>query len=472
MVELNSVGPALEAAMAEVLGDANIVSADARYLEEPRGRFSAEPTVVVTPRSVQDVAAVVKLCGEFKTPIVPYSGGTGLVGGQTKPAGGPSAVILSLEKMNTVREVDPAGGVMIVEAGVILADAQKAASDQGFLYPLSLASEGSCQIGGTLATNAGGTQVIRYGNSRDFVLGVEAVMPDGQIYHGLKKLRKDNTGYDLRHLLIGSEGTLGIITAASIRLAAQAQEQATAMAVIPGPDAALDLLKLFQTDMDGLVSGFELMNRLGLSFVREHIPNVDAPFADLPEWSVLIELGGGQGSNLSARMEGAFERAIEGGLVLDAVVAQSQAQSDALWAVRESIPLGNRVVGAVSNHDISVPVSSIPTFIAQADQAVKDLGQVRVGAFGHVGDGNLHYNVYPLQGQSRDSLENLRPLIKQTVHDLVHDFGGSVSAEHGVGRMKVDDLKAYSDPTKLAVMQSIKAAVDPLGIMNPGVFFG
>jgi len=471
MTELNSVGPALETALISALGAANVVAASERYLEEPRGRFAAEPTLVVKPHTTEDVSAIVKLCAKARTPIVPYSGGTGLVGGQTKPKGGPSAVILSLEKMNRIRDIDAIGGVMIAEAGVVLAEAQNAAADAGFVYPLSLASEGSCQIGGTLATNAGGTQVIRYGNSRDFVLGIEAVMPDGDIYHGLKKLRKDNTGYDLRHLLIGSEGTLGVITAASIRLAAQPVEQATAMAVIPDPKAALDMLQLFQSDMDGLITGFELMHQLGLTFVRQHIPNVDAPFPDLPQWSVLIELGGGAGSHLTERMERAFEYAIEAGLVLDAVVAQSQAQSAALWAVRESIPLGNRVVGAVSNHDISVPVASIADFIADADRKVLALGPLRVGAFGHVGDGNLHYNVYPEDGQSRDSLENLRPLIKDTVHGLVHAYDGSVSAEHGVGRMKVQDLKTYGDPTKLAVMKSIKQAMDPLGIMNPGVFF-
>ncbi|MEM9717007.1 MAG: FAD-linked oxidase C-terminal domain-containing protein, partial [Pseudomonadota bacterium] len=264
----------------------------------------------------------------------------------------------------------------------------------------------------------------------------------------------------------------GIIPAASLRLFPIPSDRATAWMVVPGPREAVALLKHFQGQLDGLISAFELMNRLGLEFVREHIPNVDAPFADLPEWSVLIDLGAGPGANLQDRLLAAFEEAMEQGLVLDAVLAQSEAQRDAMWAVRESIPLGNRAVGAVSNHDISVPVAAIPEFISTADAAVTQLGPLRVGAFGHVGDGNLHYNVYPMPGQTRDAHDNLRPAIKDLVHDLVHRFDGSVSAEHGVGRMKVEDLKTYSDPTKLAVMGSVKQAIDPLGIMNPGVFFG
>ncbi|MEM9211037.1 MAG: FAD-binding oxidoreductase, partial [Pseudomonadota bacterium] len=425
MKELFPVSDDLRKALTAALGPKNVTDASQRYLEEPRGRFEAQETVLVTPETTEGVSSVIRLCSEYNTGVVPYGGGTGLVGGQTKPDDGPSAVILSVEKMNKVREIDGDGAVIVAEAGVILADAQRMVDEVGLLYPLSLASEGSCQIGGTLATNAGGTQVIRYGNSRDFVLGIEAVMADSSVYRGLKKLRKDNTGYDLRHLLIGSEGTLGIITAASVRLMPRPSEVATAMVVVPGPSEAVALLKQFQRDMDGLITAFELMHRLGLSFVRDHIPNVDAPFQELPEWSILIDLGGGRGSNLNDRLEQSFEVAMANGLVLDAVLASSEAQRRNLWAVRESIPLGNRAVGAISNHDISVPVAAIPDFIAEADSTLIALGDVRVGAFGHVGDGNLHYNVYPADGRRREEMENLRPLIKETVHDLVASFDGS-----------------------------------------------
>lgn len=471
MRDLSPVTPEFAEQLGKLIGSENVKPAEARYLEEPRGRFSAAPTVLVTPRSTMDVSKVVTTCHNFRIAIVPYAGGTGLVGGQTKPDGGPSAVILSLEKMDAIRDVDTSAGILTAEAGVILAEAQKAADEQGFLYPLSIASEGSARIGGTLATNAGGTQVIRYGNTRDFVLGIEAVMPDGGIYHGLKKLKKDNIGFDLRHLLIGSEGVLGIITAATVQLSPKPMEHVTGWFSVPDPEAAVDLLSRYQVDLSGLISSFELMNKLGLGFVRDYVPNVSLPTNEIPEWSVLVELGGGPGSNITERLGASFETALLDGLVSDGLVAQSSAQSDALWAVRESIPLGNRAVGAVSNHDISVPVSSIPHFIAEADAKVTSLGPVRVGAFGHVGDGNLHYNVFPQEGQSRDTLDHLRPAIKETVHDLVHAYHGSVAAEHGVGRMKVDDLEKYSDPTKISVMRRIKSALDPNGIMNPGVLF-
>ncbi|MEO0344219.1 MAG: FAD-binding oxidoreductase [Pseudomonadota bacterium] len=461
----------LASQLSKTLAPRDVVPAGPKYLEEPRGRFTAAQTLVLTPRSTEQVADTIRICSDLNIGIVPYAGGTGLVGGQTQPPRGKASVILSVEKMNRIRELDSDGAVLVAEAGVILSDVQDAASEVDLLYPVSLASEGSCRIGGTLATNAGGVNVIRYGNTRDLVLGVEAVLPDGSILHGLKKLRKDNTGFDLRHLLIGSEGTLGIITAASLRLMPRPVEQSTALITVPDPQAAVALLGHLQATLGDAITAFELMNQLGFSFVRDHIDGVDVPFPELPQWAVLVDLGAGRDAGLQERFEAAFETAMDRQLALDAVLAQSEAQRSALWAVRESIPLANRVVGAISNHDISVPVSSIAEFIAQADAAVCGLGPLRVGAFGHVGDGNLHYNVYPEHGQDRDTHDILRPVIKQVVHDLVHQFSGSVAAEHGVGRMKVEDLAIYGDPTKLAAMRAIKSALDPKGIMNPGVFF-
>ena len=437
------------------------------YLEEPRRRFAGQAAAVLTPATTEEVAAIVRIAAEANVGLIPYGGGTGLVGAQVMPEG-PVPLILSLERMRAVRAIHPRENVLIVEAGAILSDVQAAADEAGRLFPLSLASEGSARIGGLLGTNAGGVHVLRYGNARDLCLGIEAVLPDGTIHHGLKRLRKDNTGYDLRHLLIGAEGTLGVITAAALRLFPRPAEDSAAILAVPSPEAALDLLALARARVGEGVSAFELIARASFEFLAEAVPEVRRPFSDPPAWSVLIDLGLPRGTDPAAILEEVFAEGHAAGLVTDGVVAQSAAQRTAFWALREAIPLANRRIGAVSSHDISLPLEAIPAFVVRAPQAIGRIGDFRINCFGHLGDGNLHYNVFPQPGRSRDDHEDARPAIKRAVHDLVDEMGGSVSAEHGIGRLKVEDLERYGDPAKLAAMRAIKAALDPRGIMNPG----
>ena len=396
---------------------------------------------------------------------MPLGGGTGLVGGQVMPSG-PQPLILSMERMRAIRAIYPRENVVLAEAGCTLAEVQAAAEGVNRLFPLHIASQGSAQIGGNLATNAGGVNVLRYGNARDLCLGLEAVLPDGSIHHGLKRLRKDNTGYDLRHLLIGAEGSLGIITAASLKLFPRPVAEGAAILAVPGPEAALDLLALAQDRLAGMVSAFELIHRQGLDFLRETLPDVRQPFATPPEWMVLIDIGLPEGMDPQAALMALAETA--GDLVTDGVIAQSEAQRAEFWALREAIPAGNRKIGAVSSHDISLPLSAIPEFISTAGPALAAIGSFRVNCFGHLGDGNLHYNVFPMPGHARADHDHQREAIKTCVHDIVHAMGGSVSAEHGIGRLKTGDLERYGDPAKLAAMRAIKAALDPLGVCNPG----
>ena len=357
----------------------------------------------------------------------------------------------------------------MVEAGVILADVQAAAEQAGRLFPLSLAAEGSCRIGGNLATNAGGVQVLRYGNTRDLCLGLEAVLPNGEILQGLKTLRKDNTGYDLRHLLIGAEGTLGIITAAALKLFPQPGTTVTAMLAVPSPMVAVDLLGHLRDGLGDAITAFELIHGRGIEFVKDHHPEAVDPLAGAPEWRILAEVIGPAENGLEDRVEAVFADAFEQGLATDGVLASSQAQRNQMWWLRETIPEANRKVGAVSNHDISVPIGRIATFIDDGIQAIAQIDpSLRINCFGHLGDGNLHYNVFPPVGRRRDDFVNRRTEIKTTIHDLVDVHGGSVSAEHGIGRFKTEDLVTYGDPAKLAAMRAIKAALDPAGIMNPG----
>ncbi len=464
---LSQANDALRAHIAAQISPAAFRELTPGYLEEPRGRYAGKEGLLVAPASVEEVSAVVKACKEFRVPLIPYGGGTGLVGGQVAQ-GDIVPVILSLERMNRIREVRPTENVLIAEAGATLQEVQDVADEAGRLFPLSLASQGSARIGGNLATNAGGVNVLRYGNARDLCLGLEAVMPDGEIWNGLSRLRKDNTGYDLRHLLIGSEGTLGVITAASLRLFPRPSELGAAIFVVPDPQAALELLALSGDVIGGQVSAFELISGQGLRFLNEVGPEVRAPFKDIPTWMVLIDVGTAPGADPQAMLTRLFEAAVERDLASDGVIASSAAQRDQFWSIRESIPEANRRIGSVSSHDISVPLDAIPGFIGRATQNLAKLGDFRINCFGHVGDGNLHYNVFPHSGKSRADHEADRSEVKRIVHDLADEMGGSVSAEHGIGRLKVDDLKRYGDPTKLAVMRSIKAALDPLGIMNPG----
>ena len=442
----------------------------APYLVEPRGRWQGQG-IVVAPANTDEVATLVRACAQARIGIIPYGGGTGLVGGQIKQDG-PAPVILSLERMNRIRDVYPSENVMVVDAGVILADIQAAALDIDRLFPLSLASEGSARIGGLLATNAGGVNVLRYGNARAQCLGLEVVRPDGSIWHGLTRLRKDNTGYDLRNLMIGSEGTLGIITAATLRLMPRPRAQATAMMATRSPAAALDLLALAGQIAGEGVSAFELIHRQGFDFLADVGPQIKPPFGDTPDWCVLIEVGLPAGGDPQAVLMQLFDAGMTADLVTDGVIAQSDAQRQDLWHIREGIPEANRRIGSISSHDISVPLSAVPDFITQGGAALAQIDDFRINCFGHLGDGNLHYNVFPPAGRDRADYIDQRAAIKTCVHDLAHSLGGSVSAEHGIGRLKVDDLTTYADPAKLAMMRAIKTALDPEGIMNPGAVLG
>ncbi|GAB4300810.1 MAG: FAD-binding oxidoreductase [Roseovarius sp.] len=439
----------------------------AAHLQEPRGRWHGLAGVLVAPDSTAQVAAAVRLAAAARVPVLPYGGGTGLVGGQIMPQG-PAPMLLSLERMRRVRGLWPEENVIEVEAGAILEEVHAAAAAAGRLFPLSIAAKGSARIGGLLATNAGGVNVLRYGNARDLCLGLEAVLPDGSVLHGLKRLRKDNMGYDLRHLLIGSEGTLGVITAATLRLFAPPAAEGTALLAVPDPGAALALLALAQAHLGEAVSAFELMHRTGLDFLTETMPGIRLPLAPPPRWSVLIEIGLAPGRDPAEALAALFEEAHMRGLVADGVIARSEAQRAGLWALRERIPEANRRIGAISSHDISLPLGAIAAFVDRAGASIAALGPLRVNCFGHLGDGNLHYNVFAPAGESRAAWADRREAITRRVHDLVHEMGGSISAEHGIGRLKVADLERYGDPAHLAAMRAIKQALDPAGIMNPG----
>lgn len=464
---LNPADAAFAQHLRDALPEGTLETATAGYLEEPRGRYAGQAGVLAKPRNVDEVATLIRMAGEARVGVIPYGGGTGLVGGQVAPEGA-TPLILSLERMTAIRAVYPDENVLVAEAGAILADVQGAAEAADRLFPLSLAAEGSARIGGNLATNAGGTGVLRYGNARDLCLGLEAVLPDGQIWHGLTRLRKNNTGYDLRHLLIGAEGTLGVITAAALKLFARPARTGTALLVVESPDAALKLLSMARGLFGEMVSAFELIHQQGFDFLTETMPEVRQPFKTPPQWSVLIELGLAADMDPQASLEALFADAADAGLVHDGLIAQSGAQAQEFWTIRESIPEANRRIGSVSSHDISVPLGAIPEFITRAGSDLAGLGAFRINCFGHVGDGNLHYNVFPMPGRSRADHENQRDAIKACVHDLVHALGGSISAEHGVGRLKVHDMEKYGDPAKLSAMRAIKAGLDPIGIMNPG----
>ena len=464
---LNPADAGFLEALAGALPPDTLRAPEPRYLEEPRGRWLGRAGAVALPRSAEEVAVILRACGAARVGVVPWGGGTGLVGGQIVTVG-PAPLILSLERMNRVRAVYPEEGVMLAEAGVTLAAARAAAEAAGRLFPLSLASEGSCRIGGNLATNAGGVNVLRYGNARDLCLGLEAVLPDGQIWHGLKRLRKDNTGYDLRGLLIGAEGTLGVITAASLRLFPRPAHEGAAMLAVRDPGSALALLAIAQDVAGEGLSAFELIHRQGMDFMAETGFAFRPPLEPMPDWMVLIDLGLSAGDDPEARLVAIFEAGLAAGLVTDGIVAQTEAQRATFWAIRETIPLANRKVGAISSHDISLPLREIAGFVVRAGAALKALAPMRVNCFGHLGDGNLHYNLFPAQGKRASDYKGLRDDVKNLVHDMVDALGGSVSAEHGIGRLKVGDLERYGDPAKLSAMRAIKAALDPAGIMNPG----
>lgn len=435
-----------------------------RDLEEPRGRWQGRAGAVARPRSTEEVAEIVRAAAEALVPIVPLGGGTGLVGGQVMAEGLP--LLLSLDRMTAIRGVWPEENVLEVEAGATIEAIHHAAEAAGRLFPLTLASQGTAQIGGCLSTNAGGVNVLRYGTARELCLGIEAVLPDGSVMHGLKRLRKDNTGYDLRGLLIGAEGTLGIITGAMLKLFPRPAATGAAMVVVPGPTEALSLLALARDRIGEGVSAFELIGRNSYAFMAETMPDVRLPLP-LPGWSVLIDLGLSSGEPAEV-LEALLADAMERGLVTDGVIAASEAQRQAFWAFRESIPEANRRIGAISSHDISVPLSRLADFIAEAEAALTPAG-VRINCFGHVGDGNLHFNLFPAEGRGRAEYAAQAADLARLVYDKVAERGGAFSAEHGVGRARTGDVAHYGDPARIAAMAAIKRALDPPGILNPGV---
>ena len=401
MTALKPAGPELLEKLAAALGADAVRAPEPRYLEEPRGRFAGRAAAVLLPRTTPEVARVVALCSEARVGIVPYAGGTGLVGGQLADQG-PMPVVLSFERMNRIRDLDLVDEVIVAEAGCVLADVQAAARAAGRLFPLSLASEGSARIGGLLGTNAGGVAVLRYGNTRDLCLGVEAVLGDGTVLQGLSRLAKDNMGYDLRHLLIGAEGTLGLITAASLRLFPRPAENATAWVAVASPAAALDLLATLRDALGGAVSAFELIGAQGLAFLAEELPQVPRPPDADTDWRVLVEAGEAPEARIGARLEEALAGALAAGSASEVLIAQSDAQRAVFWGVREAIPEANRRVGAISSHDVSLPPSRLAEFLARCAPLVAGFDpELRINCFGHLGDGNLHYNVFPPRGRSR-----------------------------------------------------------------------
>ena len=434
-----------------------------------RRRWHGKALAVVRPGSTAEVAAVVKACATHGVAIVPQGGNTGLVGGGVPDLSG-QQVLLSLQRLNKIRSIDEANLTITVEAGCVLQAVQEAAAARGLLFPLSLAAEGSCTIGGNLATNAGGTQVLRWGNARDLCLGLEVVTAQGDVWHGLSGLRKDNTGYDLRHLFIGSEGTLGIITAATLKLAPQPAATTTALAACATLADCVALLKLARTRLGAGLTGFEVMGRFALDLVAHHFPTLPAPLPNAP-WTVLLEQSDTEGEAAAReRFEALLGAALEAATVQDAVVAESLAQSQALWQVRESIPLAQAEEGLNIKHDISLPVSAIAEFVVAADAMLNQrYAGVRLVNFGHLGDGNLHYNVQaPAGADGAAFLAQEEHAVNTIVFDAVARFGGSFSAEHGIGALKREELALRKSPVALQLMRSIKAALDPLGLMNPG----
>jgi FAD/FMN-containing dehydrogenase len=459
-----------------ICGDSNVLTHDdpqtdlSAWEQDWRKRSHGRALAVVRPANVQEVAAVVKACANTFTSIVPQGGNTGLVVGSVPDESG-QQVVLSLQRMNQVRALDPANLTVVAEAGCILQSVQEHVEKAGYLFPLSLAAEGSCTLGGNLGTNAGGTQVVRYGNTRELCLGLEVVTAQGEIWHGLSGLRKDNTGYDLRNLMIGSEGTLGVITAACMKIYPQPAAQLTAWAAVPSMEAAVSLLGLAHERLSAGLTGFEVMGQFALSLVDKHHPQLRVPFFKETPWCVLLENSDYE-SEAHARVgfEALMEAAMGNGWVTDAVVAESLAQAKSLWQIRETIPLAQVDEGLNIKHDISVPVSLIPQFVAETDALLQSkIPGIRLVNFGHLGDGNLHYNVQAPPGADGPAfLRDHEDEVNTWVFDQVQAFNGSISAEHGIGSLKADKLTHHKDPTALAMMKAIKQALDPQNIMNPG----
>ncbi len=460
-------------AIRNIVGEAGWID-DANDLEpyviEERGLFRGRCSAVVRPASTAETAAVVRLCAEAGIPVTPQGGNTGLVGGGV-PDGG---IVLCLNRMKRVRNLDRVNRTITVEAGVILADLQTAADDVGLLFPLSLAAEGTCRIGGNLATNAGGITVLRYGNARDMVLGLEVVLADGRIWDGLRALRKDNTGYDLKQLFLGSEGTLGIITAAVLKLFPKPRTKVTAMAALADAPAALALLERLQDRCGDSLTAFEFMQRRGIEFCLKHVPGIVDPFGEPHPCYVLISLTSPRtGDALEPALEALLAEAFEADIVADAVIAQSEGQSADLWRMRESIPEGQKPEGGSIKNDVAVPVSNVPAFLDQAEAAVAAaLPGIRVVAFGHLGDGNIHFNLSRPVGMDSAAFLAQWDRFDRIVSDIAVSLGGTFSAEHGIGRLKTVDMARYKSPEAIDLSKAIKRALDPAGILNPTKVIG
>jgi FAD/FMN-containing dehydrogenase len=467
-----SLDPALVARFAAIVGERYAVTDQpdiAPYLEERRGLWHGRTSLVLRPGSVEEVSKIMRLASETGTPVVPQSGNTGLVGAQVPDASG-HAVVLSLSRLNRIREIDALSNTATVEAGVILQTLQEAADGADRLFPLSLASQGSCQIGGNLSSNAGGTGVLAYGNARELCLGVEVVLPTGEVFDDLRKLKKDNTGYDLKNLFVGAEGTLGVITAAVLKLFPKPKGREVAFAGLQSPDAALKLFSLGMDRAGAALTAFELIGARPYDFTLRHAAGVTRPLAEDWPWYVLMQVSSGHSAqDARGLIEDILTAGLDQGIVDDAVIAASLSQQDAFWNFREVLPEAQKPEGASIKHDISVPVAAIPAFIEQAERAVQGVSAgARVVCFGHMGDGNLHYNISrPQDGGDEAFLALYKPMNK-AVHDVVRSFNGSISAEHGIGQLKRDELIATAPPVAIDLMRRVKAAFDPADIMNPG----
>ncbi len=440
----------------------------APHLTEWRGRWTGETPILLTPGSTEEVAKAVSICAAHGVAIIPQGGNTGLVGGQI-PYG---EVLLSTRRLRTVRDVTPLDDAMTLEAGITLLEAQQHATAADRFFPLSLAAEGTATIGGVISTNAGGTQVLRYGMMRDQVLGIEAVMPNGEIFNGLKRLRKDNTGYDLKQLLIGAEGTLGVVTAATLKLYPVMRSRAVAMVALETAAASVELLARARAETGGGVEAFELMKRLGAELVIKNIPDTRWPLDPVPEWSVLIEIASGTPRGAEAQLDALLEVAFEQGLITDAAIAQNDSQRAAFWRLREEHSAALKPEGGGWKHDVSVPISRIADYIDEATAAAERFHPgARVSVFGHVGDGNLHYDILPAVGEDIPAFIARWKEGSAVVHDVVARYDGSISAEHGLGRLKTDEVRKYKSPLEVETMAAIRRAIDPKRIMNPAVLF-
>ena len=441
----------------------------APYLTDHRKLYQGRALAVIVPRSVEQISRLLRFCNENRIGVVPHGGNTGYCGGATPDESG-NQVVVSLRRMNRIRGVDALNYSLVAEAGCILADVQRAADDAERFFPLSLGSEGTCQIGGNLSTNAGGLSVLRYGMMRELVLGLEVVLADGRVLSSLSALRKDNTGYDIKSLFLGAEGTLGIITAASVKLFPKIRSSATAFVAVPKVRAAVDLLARLREASGDRISSFELIPRIGVELTTQHIPGVIDPLQQPYSWYILCELTSARAADpLDTIMEEALGAALEDGLVLDAALARSERERAALWKLRETIPEAQRIDGASLKHDISVTITTLPDFVERASRWVEDnVPDGRLVIYGHVGDGNLHFNLNQAPGSDRNIFLAREPAIKRALHDLVSEFGGSFSAEHGIGRLKVEELEHYASPVEIDLMRAVKKALDPNGVLNPG----